>query len=84
VSEIKNSNTWSAYDRVSSASSDMGRSSTDRRCLWRLDAWRSSAPFDPYEGPGLRIGDGVRELEDASEGEGVIEPSSEPRIDNVS
>jgi hypothetical protein len=36
------------------------------------------------EGPGLRIGDGVRELEDASDGEDVIEPSSEPRIDSVS
>ena len=37
------------------------------------------------EGPGLlRMGEGVRELEEPSEGEGVIVPSSEPRTDNVS
>jgi hypothetical protein len=30
------------------------------------------------------MGEGVRELEDASDGEGVIEPSSEPRTERVS
>jgi hypothetical protein len=30
------------------------------------------------------MGDGVRELEDASDGEGVMEPSSEPRTESVS
>ena len=37
------------------------------------------------DGPGLlRMGEGVRELDDASEGEGVIVPSSEPRTERVS
>ena len=46
----------------------------------------SSKAFEAdAEGPGLlRMGDGVRELEDASEGEGVIVPSSEPRTERVS
>lgn len=30
------------------------------------------------------MGDGVRELEEASDGDGVMEPSSEPRADKVS
>src|ERR1700722_5228578 len=30
------------------------------------------------------MGEGVRELEEASEGEGVIEPSSDPRTERVS
>lgn len=40
--------------------------------------------MDPYKGSGLRMGDGVRELDEASEGDGVMEPSSEPRADRVS
>lgn len=41
-------------------------------------------PRRPYIVCGLPIGEGVRELEDASDGEGVMEPSSEPRTDSVS
>ena len=31
----------------------------------------------------LRIGEGVRELEDASDGEGVIDPSSDPFAEGI-
>lgn len=96
VSEMKYSRIWSAYDAGSSrlplacdtlsisVSPSWGRAFRLRGlrdCGGEGDLKPSSNP----EAAGLlRMGDGVRELEDASEGEGVIEPSSEPLIENES
>ena len=96
-SEMKYSRIWSPYAAWSvpfaaCASMLLSSSSSTCRCFrLRLgigEGERSSSSIAldaEADGPGLlRMGDGVRELEEASEGEGVIVPSSEPRTDSVS
>ena len=45
--------------------------------------WPPSIPLNPKRGGSglLKMGEGVRELDETSDGEGVMDPSSDPRMD---